>query len=198
MNRRCAVSRLLVLSLLAVAPGGCATLGQIRALQRVDFSLDGVSGVRLAGIDVASVRSFSDLAFTDVARLADALRQGDLPLALDVRVLAENPDDNVADARLVEMDWTLLIEDRETVSGRFDREIVLPRGQPTGFPITVELNLIDFYEGSAGDLYEIARSLAGVGGASREVALEAFPVVRTAIGPIRYPGPIRIGTRVGG
>lgn len=176
---------------------GCATLGQIGALQRVDFSLQGVSNVRLAGIDFSRVRAFSDLSFTDAAALAAAVQDRDLPLQLDLRVLAENPPDNYADARLVQMDWTFFIEDRETVSGAFSEEVVLPRGEPTLVPVGVSLNLVEFYEGNAQDLFEMARTLAGVGGEPREISLEALPTVQTSLGPIRYPQPLRLRYTVG-
>lgn len=189
--RRSAALGLLCLS-------GCATLGQIGALQRVDFSLQGVSDVRLAGIDLSRVRSFSDLSFSDAAALATSVRERDLPLSLDLRVLADNPADNYADARLVQMEWTFFIEDRETVSGIVAEEHVLPRGEPTLVPVGVSLNLVDFYEGNAQDLFELARSLAGVGGEPKEVTLEALPTVQTALGPIRYPEPLRLSATVGG
>lgn len=176
----------------------CATLGQIGALRNVEFSLRGVSDVRVAGIDLAGVRSFGDLSFPDAATLASAVRDRDLPLDLDLIVQAENPTDNVADARLVQLDWTFFLEGRETVSGRIDDEIVLPRGVPTRVPVGVRLNLVDFFEGNAEDLFELARSLAGAGGATKEIAVEALPTVRTDLGPIRYPGPIRLTTTVGG
>lgn len=176
---------------------GCATLGQIGALQQVDFSLQGVTNVRLAGIDFTRVRSFSDLSITDAAALAAAVQERDLPLQLDLRVLAENPADNYADARLVQLDWTFFIEDRETVSGAFAEEVVLPRGEPTVVPVGVSLNLVEFYEGNARDLFELASSLAGVGGEPKELSLEALPTVQTALGPIRYPRPLRLSTTVG-
>ncbi len=175
-----------------LALSGCATLSQITALQRVDFSLEGVSGVRLAGVELDRVRSFSDLSLTDGARLASAVANRELPLSMNVLVLAENPADNFTDARMVRMDWTLLLEERETVSGRITEELVLPRGQPTGFPVLVELNLVEFFEGNARDLFELALSLTGQGGAPKEVALTALPTIETALGPITYDRPIRI------
>lgn len=175
-----------------LALSGCATLSQITALQRVDFSLEGVSGVRLAGVELDRVGSFSDLSLTDGARLASAVANRELPLSMNVLVLAENPADNFTDARLVRMDWTLLLEERETVSGRISEELVLPRGQPTGFPVLVELNLVEFFEGNARDLFELALSLTGQGGAPKEVALTALPTIETALGPITYDRPIRI------
>lgn len=187
---------------LAVLPAllfsGCATLQQLGALQNVDFDLRGVSDVRLAGIDFTRVRSFSDLSFSDAAALASAVSNRDLPLDLQLDVVAANPADNHADARLVEMAWTLFLEDRETVSGVLDREIVLPRGEPTAVPVRVGLNLVEFYEGNARDLFELASSLAGVGGQPKEVMVEVLPTVQTSLGPIRYPEPLRLRYTVGG
>jgi hypothetical protein len=90
------------------------------------------------------------------------------------------------------MDWTLFLQDRETLSGVFADETLLPPGQPTGVPISMSLNLIEFFEGSTQDLVELALSVAGQGGAPKEVTLRATPVVDTALGPIRYPQPITI------
>jgi len=177
---------------------GCATLQQLGALQNVDFDLRGVSDVRLAGVDFARVRSFSDLSFADAASLTAAVANRDLPLDLQLDVVAVNPADNYADARLVEMAWTLFLEDRETVSGILDREIVLPRGAPTEVPVRVGLNLVEFYEGNARDLFELASSLAGVGGEPKDVMVEVLPTVQTSLGPIRYPEPLRLRYTVGG
>lgn len=190
--------RLASLGLVLLSLSACATLQQIGALQQVDFSLRGVSQVHLAGIDFTRVRSFSDLSFAEAASLATAVRDRDLPLTLDLDVMALNPRDNHADARLVQLDWTLFLEGRETVSGVVDREVVLPRGEPIAVPVGVSLNLVEFYEGNAQDLFELAQSLAGVGGEPKEVAVEALPTVQTSLGPIRYPRPIRMSTTVGG
>jgi hypothetical protein len=174
---------------------GCATLQQFAALRDVDFSVERVSGVRLAGIDLSQVRSYSDLSVADAGRLALAVSQRDLPMDLRVHLTALNPADNSADARLVRMDWTLLLQSRETLSGTFADETLLPRGQPTDVPISVRLDLIDFFEGSARDLFDLALDLAGRGGPPSQVALRAVPTVDTALGPIRYPQPITIVSR---
>ena len=76
---------------------------------------------------------------------------------------------------------------------------MLRPGAPTDVPITISLDLVDFFEANARDLVELALSLSGRGGAPKEVALRATPVVDTPLGPIRYPEPITIVSReVGG
>ena len=178
-----------------VATAGCATIQEVLALRNVDFSLDRVSDVRLVGIELGRVTSFGDLSLAQTGQLLSAVADRDLRLDLDVHLTALNPSDNSVDARLVSLDWMLLLEERETVTGTFARETLLPRGQPTDVPISVSLNLIDFFEGSAQDLVELALSIAGQGGDAKEVTLRATPTIETALGPIRYPEPITIVRR---
>jgi len=193
------IHRIGLISLLALTVSGCATLQQFAALRSVDFSLDRVSSPRLAGIDLQQVRSYEDLGYADAARLALALVQESLPMDFRLHLMAENPADNSTEARLMRMAWTLLLQDRETVSGVFEEEVLLPPGQPRDIPILISLDLVDFFEGSAQDLLELALSIAGQGGAPKEVALRASPIVDTPLGPIRYPTPITIVSRqVGG
>ncbi len=182
-----------------LATSSCTTLQQIVALRNVEFSLDRVSNLRLAGIDLARIRSYDDLSFTDAGRLVSAVSRNRLDLDLQLHLLAENPADNTGDARLVKLDWTLLLQDRETLTGVFDGDVLLPPGQPMDVPITVSMNLVEFFDGSAQDLLELALSLVGEWGEPKDISLRATPTINTPLGPIRYPQPITILSRqVGG
>ena len=174
---------------------GCATLQQMAALRNVDFALDRVSDLRLSGIDVGSVRSFDDLSFLDAGRLVLALSQNELPMDFQLHLRAENPAENSTEARMVQMAWTLLLQDRETLSGVLEDEILLLPGEPTDVPLTISLNLLEFFEGSAQDLFELALSIADQGGAPKEIALRATPTIQTPLGPMQYPRPITILSR---
>jgi hypothetical protein len=174
---------------------GCATLQQFAALRNVDFALDRVSDLRLAGIDLESIRSFDDLSVIDAGRLVLAVSRDELPLDFRLHLLAENPADNDTEARLVRMDWTLLLQERETLSGVFEHETLLPPGQPTDVPLSISMNLLEFFEGSAQDLLELALSLADQGGSTKDLALLATPTIQTPLGPMRYPKPITILSR---
>ena len=199
MRTRPSLARSVLFLLLTLPLGSCATLQQIAALRRVDFSLERVSDLRLAGVELDRVNSFDDLGFADAGRLALAVSQRSLPVDFRLHILAENPPENSTDARLLRMDWTLLLQDRETISGVFEDEIILPPGDPREVPLLISLNLVDFFEGSAQDLVELALSLTGQGGEPKEVALRATPVVSTPLGPIRYPQPITIvNAEIGG
>lgn len=186
-------ARLAILATVAAVVGGCQTLREITALGKVAFALDRVSDLRLAGVDLSRIDSYSDLSASDLGRLTSALLSGRMPMAFNLHVSAENPSDNTVQARLVEMDWMLLLQDKETISGRLDREVMLPPGQPTDIPLRMSLDLVDFVEGSVVDLVELALAVAGDDrGRPKEIALRARPTVQTAIGPIAYPGEITI------
>lgn len=179
------------MALAVVGLSGCTTLQQLAALRQVDFRLEGVSGVRLAGVELASVDRYTDLSLSEVASVVQAVSQRSLPLDLRLDVTGENPADNATDARLLRMDWTLLLDRRETVSGVVSDAVLLPPGSRRPIPVTVSMDLMTFFDGSARELVDLALAIAGRGDGV-EVALRAMPTVDTALGPIRYPDPITI------
>ncbi len=179
----------LVLGLLLIP--GCATLQSLAALSQVRFDLDGVSGVRLAGVELERIRSYEDLSLADAGRIGAAVVSRRLPLEATLQVGARNPQEN-PEARLLALDWTLFLRDRETVSGGVDQELLLPSSIRTEVPVRVSLDLMEFFEGSTRDLVDLALSLVGAGEEPVEVRLDAVPTVETALGPIRYPRPLSL------
>jgi hypothetical protein len=182
-----------------LAAAGCATLQQIAALRQVDFAIDHVANTRLAGVSLDRIRDPQALGALDVARIAAALAAGRMPLAIEVHLSGLNPAENNVAARLVQLDWTLLLDERETITGVLDREFVFQPGVPTDVPIEIQLDLADFFAHNAQDMIDLALAVAGAGGEPKRIALLATPTIQTALGPIRYPQPIRIVSRtVGG
>ena len=175
----------------AMLMSGCQTLQEVANLRNVDFNLDRVSNVRLAGVSLAEVRSVDDIGVTDMLRIGAAYSDGVLPLQFTTVVEARNPSENGENARLTELDWRLFLNDRETIAGRFDREVVIPPGEPTDIPIAMELDLIEFFDGSRRDIVDLALALAG-DGEPTNIKLRARPTIQTALGPMRYPNEILI------
>jgi hypothetical protein len=194
LRRRAAVAAasLLLLAPLALSLSACRQLRQVANLRNVDFAIDDVERAELAGIDLGDIRDPDDVDFGDLGQLGVALAQGELPMNFTLMLGAKNPTENETDARLTRMDWTLLLEDRETVSGTFDERVVLPAGQTTRVPIDIRLDLLEFFERSGPDLLQLAFNIAGVGGAPKDVSLRAQPTISTPLGPIDYPNPITI------
>lgn len=171
---------------------GCATLGEIANLRQVDFSLNGVSSVRLAGVDLAGIRGVDDLTTVDMGRIALAVVREEVPLDLLLDVRAVNPEANGTNARLTRMDWTLFLDGRQTVSGIVDQEVLLEPGITRNVPIRVSLDLLEFFDGGAADLADVVLSLLDQGGSPSDLLIEATPTIETPLGPIRYPRPITI------
>jgi hypothetical protein len=182
----------LVLTVLASA--GCATLQRLAQLPQLDFHIDGVSDPDLAGVDLTGLRRVEDLRPGDFLRIAAAVRARRLPLRFDLHLGVDNPSANRYDLHLERLEWTLLLEDRETVSGVFARELVIAAGGTTDVPLSVEVDLLRFFEDGAGDLAALALRAAGAGGPTN-VTLRARPTVRTPFGSFRFPNEITVASR---
>lgn len=189
------MSRIQLRALVLVLPlllfgAGCVALQEIANLRNVDFDIDRVSQTNLAGVNVQDVRSYEDLSGGELARLTTALARGEMPLSFTLHVGASNPADNPVNARLVQLDWTLLLDNTETISGVYNDERVIAPGASVDLPITMELDLIRFFGRNVQDLVELAAAAAGQG--TKEIALRARPTVTTPVGPISYPSEITI------
>ena len=189
---------LLAVALLAGSVAGCATLREVSNLRKVNFQIDRVSQAQLAGVQVTNLQSYEDLGATDVLRLGSALSGGELPLTFNLHLQATNPESNTVDARLTQMDWTLLLEDKETVSGQFKQEVVLSPGEPTDIPFQIELDLVRFFDDNLKGLVNLAASISG-DAPPQTIKLRVQPTVNTRFGPFQYPSPITVVSKeVGG
>ncbi len=185
----------IIVGLVMVSGLQCQTIREITNLRNVRFVIDRVTDAQLAGVDVQKLKSYQDLSPGDIINLGRALTRKEFPLDFQLHLTAENPPDNPVQARLVKLDWMLLLDDTETISGIFDDNIVLAPGQPTDVPIPISLNLVDFFQSGVRDLVELALAVAGQGGEPKRVKLVGTPTVDTPLGPIRYPEPITIISR---
>lgn len=187
-----------VLAATAVLVGGCATLQRFAALQQVGFDLAGVRDARLAGVDLARVASYRDLGPVDLGRIAMALTRGEVLLEFVLDVRADNPADN-GTAAMTRFAWSLLLNDRETISGVVDTTVTLPPGQAVVIPIPMRVDLRRFFDGPAQGLVDLAASAAGLRADPTRIALRAQPTIGTPFGPVTYPEPITVVRRtVGG
>ena len=135
----------------------CQSIKEIAALRDVAFAIDRLTDVRLAGIDLSQVRSVRDLRAADVLNLTRALNRREMPLTFQLNLEATNPSTNSVAARLVGLDWTLFLEEKETISGAFNGDVTLPPGQPQQVPFGVSLDLVQFFEGGVNDLVNVAQ-----------------------------------------
>mgnify|MGYP001206559483 CR=1 FL=1 len=191
--------RAVTLALAFLTAPGCATVRQLTALRQVEFTIDRVAGVALAGVALDHVRSFADLDLRDAGRLAAAVARRQAPLEFTLHVRGRNPAENPVTARMLRLTWTLALNGRETVSGTIDTTYTFPPGEPQDVAVPVRLDLYEFFQASGRDAFDLALGLLGAGGRSTEVSLRAVPVIDTPLGAIHYPSAITIVRRtVGG
>ncbi len=188
MKRKWIVGLLLVVA-------GCSSLQQLAALRQVGFALLGVPGGRLAGVDIAKITSGTKLSALDYGKLTVALARQDVPLDFLVNVEALNPAENKVTAKMVRMGWALYLNDKETINGVVDTAVVMEPGKPVIIPMRMRVNLVQFFNGPAQDLVDLAVAVAGLNPDPTKISIKASPTIETPLGPLAYPNPITIVSR---
>lgn len=185
----CRSLRVLLLAALTLACG-CAAARELAALHQVEFRFDRISSPRVAGVPLERIRSYGDLSAAEIARLGMAVAAADIPMELTVHVEGRNPETNTVTARLVAMDWSYLVDDREVVAGRLTDPVSFAPGAAQDVPLRVGFNMVSVFDERGRDLVEVALALAGQGTSAHRVAFRIAPTVDTPLGPIRYAVPI--------
>ena len=189
--------RAAALGCLAAIAAACSMSQRLAELGAAEFSLDRIEGLRVAGLDLARLRSFDELSNAQVATIAAAARAGDVPVEFALIVRARNPSLNAATAELFALEWTLVLDQRDTVSGRIDRRRQIAPGQIIDVPVPVRLNLAQYFGRDERELIAVLKASIGAGGVPVNLTLRATPSVGTPYGPIGSRTPITIARRVG-
>src|SRR4051812_26162001 len=111
-----AVAALIGTTAITASLNSCATLNALAGLSRVQFKLNDVSNVRVAGIDVTNKHSVSDFSIMDGVNLLQAFSSGRFPLTFTLNVAAHNPNSpNAASSsiQLTSFPWRLLLDGHE-------------------------------------------------------------------------------------
>lgn len=191
-------SSLPVISLVLVLLAGCTALREAANLRNVEFRINRLTETRLAGVDVSNVESYEDLSSRDVLQLGAALADGTLPLSFVLHLRALNPADNNENARLARMEWTLLLDEKETVSGTYEGDVLLRPGEPTDVPVQMDLDLVRFFDENLREFVDLVTALSGEG-PPQGVKLRVQPTINTRFGRLKYPSPITVvSEEVGG
>jgi len=172
----------------------CASTRSVSTLSQVQFTLDHISSVKVAGIDLMHIDSPEQLNMYQIARASLALSREDLPLELTLHLRSENPLANKIAATLTRLDWTLILDGRETISGTLHDPVRLPAGDATDIPLRLSLNMFAFFnEKNAMDMLDMALAFAAEDGrVPQGLALKVRPSIDTIFGPITYGKAILI------
>ncbi len=203
--KRIAVSVVFVglLLVLAVGSEGCSSLSALGALtdiQHLQFKLGDVNNYRVDNIDISRLSEPSQIPPLDLARLGTSIARKSLPVSFRLNVLAKNPNDGAGRTQptplyLNRMEWTLVINDRTTITGVVNKELEIPgNGQTTTIPLDIQLDLFKFFNDKGlNDLLDLAFAMGGAKGSSANLQLLAKVAVRiSGVGVIEYPNQLTI------
>ena len=174
---------------------GCEILeqaSQVANLTKCEFRLQSVDQLRLAGVNIQQVDQLSDLSFMDAAKITAAATGSNLPLNFTLNVEAKNP--NNAIAGLNRLDWILLIDDIEMVSGVNEQNVqIAANGGTSTIPLTIGINLKEALRGKSADaIANFGLNLAGAGNKPTRITLKAKPSIMVSGRSIAYPGYITV------
>lgn len=167
-------------------------IGEMAAFTRCEFRLSTVENLSLAGVNIQQKKNFSDLNFADAARLTAAFVGGELPLDLTLNVQVKNP--NQSQASLNKLEWILLIDGIEMISGLNQQKVTVPAGGGTAIlPLRIGVDLKKALSGKSKDaILNFGFNLAGAGNKPTRITLKAKPSVMVGNQIVTYPNYLMI------
>jgi hypothetical protein len=191
MNKNITVYLFMVL---LIGSSSCKTLMSYTNILKCDFRMESLKNPTVAGINVNSIRSFSDLSFMQAGKITTAYLSGNIPLNFNLNMEAKNP--NTTEARMAQFDWIVKIDEVQIASGTNESEYVIPANEGTEIiPLRISVNLLDVInKDSKDDLFNFGLNLADASDKPTRVSLQIRPTVYVSNIPITYPGYINLGT----
>lgn len=185
------------LTLMLSSCGLFEQVGQMATLAKCDFKLKSVQQLTLAGVNIQSIKSISDLGLIDAGVITASLAGGKLPLSFTLNIEAKNPNDQLA--AMNRLDWILFIDDIEMIQGVLEERIQIPaNGGTTVIPLNMNMDLKKVLSGkSAETIINFGFNLAGLGGEPTRITVKAKPTILVGTREIVYPGYISITTKYG-
>ena len=105
----------------------------------IQYRLNFVDEAKLGGQDILFVRQAADIASPQQQQLQTALKKGNLPLHLKMRVYARNP--STTNVQLKQLDYKLLLDGKELTAGTTGLNTELEASAIETLPIDVDMNV---------------------------------------------------------
>lgn len=194
-------SLLIITILSAFILNSCDVLNQISQvamLSKCQFRLSTLTNTKLAGVNVQNIKSYKDMSLVDVTKVTAAYATGNLPLSFTLNVEVKNP--NTTAAGMSKLDWILLIDDLEVLTGVTEQRITIPANGGTAvLPLNLSFDLLKVIEArNVESLANFGLNLAGAGNRPTRVTLKAKPAIYVGSSPITYPDYITINNEFTG
>lgn len=162
--------------------GGCG-LAQLINLINCKFSLANINNITWAGINLSNIKSVSDLQWSDLQKVYQAVRDKDFKIGCTVNVNAKNETNKPA--KLCAYDYDVFLEGSSIAQGSSSTQTTVINPQSTALihvPMSMDLYNI-FKNGDAKNVVNLARNLMDYGnGTESNVKVEFTPYINTANG----------------
>jgi hypothetical protein len=166
---------------------------QVSALANCEFRIISVENINLAGVELESIKSVSDLGMGDVARILAGFTSPTFPLSLQLNLEGRNPNTKVAG--LNQLEWILFIDDIQMTSGFLGKPFSIPALGSANIPVEVGLDLKQVLSGrSATAMLNFCMNLTGVGNTPTRFKIKLKPTVIIGGKALTYPGYITVKT----
>jgi hypothetical protein len=173
----------------------CEVLDQLHEYERFiqcSFTLQNIRVLEISGIDISSLDKRSDLGFTEMMTITQALLSGSFPAKISVDLKATN--NNSEKAGIAGMDWKILMKEEEMLSGMVDRAVEILPQSSTDFPVKMEVDLISLLQSES-----LPKIMAFVFGEKKRedlreigVGIKIKPYYKSGSEIKKYPGYISI------
>ncbi|MBD3408987.1 MAG: hypothetical protein GF419_02175 [Ignavibacteriales bacterium] len=188
---------IIIVGLLSVQ--GCDLYETIVNLTRLQFSLDDVDNLNVAGVTLDDKNDISDVTTSEVFTLTSALLSGALTTSMTLNVEALNPNDGSGGyqrtkALIKAFPYNLQLQEKRVVSGDIEEPISVPgTGEVEIFKLGVEFDLLEIFSFVGyEDALNMTLQLNASDNDATTLALQALPVVGTEYGDIEYPDTLTI------
>ena len=175
--------------LIAVLMASCDVVNQINQtaqLAKCKFNLAGLSNVTVSGISIESNMKVSNLNAVQALQITQAVARKSLPVTFNVGVKVDNP--NSKTAGMNRMDYILMLDGKEMITGAFSEKISIPGGstQTVAVPITVDLFKV-FSNENSDAIVNIAMKLGGNKTNPSKLSMKLKPYVEVGGRSLSYP-----------
>lgn len=179
------IKRTLTILLIAATTffmAGCG-LAQLINLINCKFSLANINNITWAGINLSNIKSVSDLQWSDLQKVYQAVRDKDFKIGCTVNVNAKNETNKPA--KLCAYDYDVFLEGSSIAQGSSSTQTTVINPQSTALihvPMSMDLYNI-FKNGDAKNVVNLARNLMDYGnGTESNVKVKFTPYINTANG----------------
>lgn len=186
------IRHIALLTVLVMGLGACKSMRELKNLTKCQFRIGTVTGINLAGVNIQTVRKFSDLGVRDAAKVGSVLAGGSLPLGMTINLEVKNPNKSLA--AMNRLEWIAMIDEREILTGFVSERVeVQPNGGIANLPISVNVNLRKVL-GSMGksELLDYGMGLTDQSNRPSRVAIKLKPTIMVGKHALEYPGWITV------